>query len=218
MSREKLISTKGPREKMIERGVECLTDRELVSVLIGFGSRKHDYRKLSGMVVKRLRNASECGMKIGVNELVELDGVGVAKASAIFAGLELGRRMYYPSSDGQVIDNSQAAYECVAHIAKQRQERLVAVYLNARYEKIATRIIAIGSANRLFVQPRDVIAPALELNAISILIAHNHPSGSIEPSDEDKAVTRRIREGCEIVGVKLLDHLIVGDGGWASIL
>ncbi len=209
--------TQGPRDKISRGGTSCATDAELVSAIIGFGNKKYDYAKLSSKIISQLRNTISEGEQIERANISSIYGIGRAKSIAIFAGIELGRRLYGDYSERIVINSSKAAFEQVSFIANKKQEYLIAIYLDARFCKIATRTIAVGSINTLAVKPRDIIAPSLTLNAASILVAHNHPSGDVTPSPDDIDMTKRIKQACDIMGIKLLDHLIVHGKRWQSI-
>jgi len=102
-------------------------------------------------------------------------------------------------------------------IGSKKQEYIVALFLNSRFEVLDRRVICIGSLDGVSVLPRDIIIPALELNASSVVIAHNHPSGDASPSNEDVLITRRIQEGLELVGLNLLDHIVIGKDNWRRV-
>lgn len=205
-----------PREKFVKKGRGSVEDRELVAVLLGTGTKGTGVLQLAGQVVKVLKKGVEEGKEVKVVDLVQLDGVGEAKAARVFAGIELGRRLYCMEGD-LVIAQSEDVYRVVHDIVGRTQEYLVALMLNARYELLGKRVVAIGTLNRVSVVPRDILIPALELNAAVVILAHNHPSGSIQPSKDDVLVTKKIKEALDLVGIKLLDHLVVGKNAWMSI-
>jgi DNA repair protein RadC len=205
-----------PREKFSKRNISALTDTELIAIILSTGIKGRDFMRLSGDVVRKIKNV----------ELVEdiyptitlLKGVGQVKAMKIVAGIELGKRLFGKTDGRKVrIVNSQQAYEYVKKIGKFKQEHLIAVYLNARYEVLLKRTISIGSLDKVSVSPRDIIIPGLENNCAFVLLAHNHPSGDSSPSKDDSFVTKSLVEALKIVGIKLLDHIVVSETGWQSV-
>lgn len=136
----------------------------------------------------------------------------------ILCGIELGRRLYGLNDKEKIlVRNSAEAYELLKGISKKKQEHIISLFLNSRFEVLEKRVICIGSLDGVSVLPRDIIIPALELNASSVIMAHNHPSGDPTPSREDVAITNRIKEGLELVGLNLLDHIVIGKNEWKSI-
>lgn len=208
----------GPREIILSKGVDFATDEQLISSVIGFGNKKYSHEKLANKIVFKLKLSVANGSTDFLNDLMKIYGVGKSKAIAIVSGIELGRRLYSDINEKKVIKNSQEAFLTVSNISRKKKEYLVAIYLNARFEKLSVRTIAIGASNTVFVQPKDIIAPALALNATAVLLAHNHPSGSLSPSQEDIAMTKKVKDCCDIMGLKLLDHIVVSGDYWESII
>ncbi len=207
-----------PREKLEERGIANLSDLDLVSALVSVGSKDRDYVKLSRDIVKLLRDFVEDKEDICIQELCDIKGVGIAKASKIVAGIELGRRLYGHFDDNFQVRTSEDVYHKVGEIVNKRQEYLVGLFVNARYEFLGKRVIGVGTLDRLSILPRDVIIPALELNSAGVVLVHNHPSGDVTPSKADLDLTERIEKALELVGLKLIDHVIVAKKGWKSIV
>ncbi|MEZ4528155.1 MAG: DNA repair protein RadC [Desulfobacterales bacterium] len=192
-----------PREKLREKGPQTLSDKELMAILLGKGLKGQDVMSLAGAILDAMdKNGGFPQLDI----LQNIRGVGIAKASVIVAALEFARRRIRP--EGTKITSPTDVLPLIKHYADRKQEHLLCLSLNGANEVIATRVITIGLLNRTQIHPREVFADALTDRAASIILAHNHPSGSVSPSKEDEAVTRRIKESGEVLGVQLLDHLI----------
>jgi DNA repair protein RadC len=207
-----------PREKYIEKGIDNLSDQDLIAIIVGTGTKGKNFMSVSRSVVVRMRRLVRSGKDINIKDITEVDGVGVVTAMRILCGIELGKRLYgLETTERSVVRNSQEAYSALRDIGSRKQEHIVALFLNSRFEVLERRVICIGSLDGVNVLPRDIIIPALELNASSVVIAHNHPSGDPTPSDEDILITKRIQEGLELVGLNLLDHIVVANDSWKRI-
>lgn len=207
-----------PREKYLERGIDCLSDMELIAIIIGSGIKGHDFMSVSRSVVYRIRKSIKKNGNVDIKDIVDILGIGLATAMKILSGIELGRRLYDLGSKEKVcVHNPQEAYYLLRDMQNKKQEYIVGLFLNSRFELLEQRTLAIGTVDGAGLLPRDVIIPALELNASSVILAHNHPSGDPLPSDEDFAVTERVGKALDLVGMKLLDHMVIGRESWKSI-
>jgi len=207
-----------PREKFSQRGVDSLSDSELIAILVGSGCKRFSFSEISTKILKAVRKDLRNGRSTSIKRLSSIHGVGNVTAMRILAGIELGRRIYsLDEGEKRVVRNSKEAYEYLQRMKNFKQENIVGVFLNARFEVLKKKTIAIGTLDRATILPRDVIIPALELNASSVILAHNHPSGSCEPSEEDMIVTKRIKESLELVGIGFLEHLVIAKDGWCSV-
>ena len=207
-----------PREKYLERGIDSLSDMELIAIIIGSGIKGHDFMSVSRSVVYRIRKSIKKNGYVDIKDIVDILGIGLATAMKILSGIELGRRLYdLGSKEKTTVSNSQEAYYLLKGMGSKKQEYIVGLFLNSRFELLEQRTLAIGTVDGAGLLPRDVIIPALELNASSVILAHNHPSGDPLPSDEDFAVTQRVGKALELVGIKLLDHMVIGRESWKSI-
>lgn len=204
-----------PREKLSHAGRQNVTDEELVAILLGTGSARQNAISLSSMLLKRFPLQKLAHTP--VEELVRFQGVGHAKASRIIAALELGSRIYAPASITQIVIRSTPdVVSQMRDIVEKRQEYLLVFYLNARYELIQREIVGQGSLNHMMITAKEIFSPALMIPCASIIVAHNHPSGDPNPSDDDIAFTTRIHEAGEVMGIPMLDHVIVGKSGYFS--
>ena len=202
-----------PRERLLEAGPSALSDGELLGLLLGIGSREKTAVELAGEVI------SEAGglhglYDVSVHELMRVNGIGEAKTCIILAAVELGRRIGQVRNPGRPVISSPADVERLlrGRIANLDRENFVVVLLNTKNEVIEISTVSVGTLDASLVHPREVFKPAVRASAASVILAHNHPSGKVEPSREDREVTRRLGEAADILGIEVLDHVIVGDG------
>jgi DNA repair protein RadC len=206
-----------PREKFSQRGVDSLSDSELIAILVGSGCKQISFGEISTKILRNVRVGIKKKENMSINKLTKIKGVGNVTAMRILAGIELGRRIYLPEGNVKTLRNSKEAYEYLANMKSFKQENIVGVFLNARFEVLKKKTISIGSLNRATLLPRDIIIPALEVNASSVILAHNHPSGNCEPSREDVVVTKNIKKSLDLVGLELIEHLVIAKDGWCSV-
>jgi DNA repair protein RadC len=204
-----------PREKLTLAGRENLTDEELIAILLGTGSSKQNALTLSTTLLKRVPLSKLSS--IPASELIRFPGVGRAKASRIIAAFELGSRLYAPAALTKVlIRSTQDVVAQARDIAEKKQEYLVVFYLNARYELIQREIVGQGSLNHMMITAKEIFAPAVQTPCATIILCHNHPSGDPTPSEDDIAFTTRIHEAGDVMGIRLLDHVIIARSGYFS--
>lgn len=200
-----------PREKLKDKGVLSLCDEELLAILLGSGSATQDVLSLSKVILKQLTPDSPIPK---FETLCKISGIGPAKASVILSAIEFGRRRTQESSIK--ILTPKDIYGIVMPYANHKQEHLIVISLNGAQEVIAIRVISVGLVNQTQVHPREVFADPLTDRASSIVVAHNHPSGSLAPSPEDHAVTQKLIDAGKILGIPLLDHIIFSSKGFYS--
>jgi len=201
------------RERLMREGAAGLTDGDLLAALIGTGTRGKGVRALAEEVLELLDASA------GLPEaalLRKLPGMGQAKACAVTAALELGRRLY--GLRDKRIASPKDAWPLVVHWADRKQERFICCSLNGAHEIIAIRVVSIGLVNRTIEHPRDVFAGPIVDRACAVIVGHNHPSGRLDPSPEDLEITRRLKESAEVLGIALLDHLIFSKEGYYSFV
>jgi len=207
-----------PREKYKERGIDSLSDMELLAIIIGRGIKGKNFMSVSRSLLSRMRSVLESKKIITLDSIKDIQGIGEVTGMKILCGIELGRRLYDIGNTEKIfIKNSEDAYSVLKYIGKRKQEHVVALFLNSRFEVISKKTICIGTLDGVNVLPRDIIIPALEFNASSVVLAHNHPSGDSRPSMEDVEITRRINSALELVGLTLLDHIVVAKNEWRRV-
>lgn len=202
-----------PREKLLAKGAEALSDQELLAVLLGKGSAQMDVMTLAAKLAKVI---DEKGLGVRADDLTGFDGVGEAKATLLLAAIEFARRRIKP--EGTKIKTPADLLPLVRHYADRKQEHFLCASINGANEIINIRVISIGLVDRSPVHPREVFADALTDRASGVIVAHNHPAGPLEPSVWDVEITRQLKAAGEIVGVVLLDHIIFNRNGYFSFL
>ncbi len=202
-----------PREKLIERGAVALTDHELLAVLIGKGSRRHDAITLAKKMIPVI---DEKGEKLSVDDLTKFDGIGNAKAALILAATEFSRRRIRP--EGIRIETPSDLVPHIRHYVNRKQEHFLCASVNGANEIINIRVVSIGLVDRSHVHPREVFADPLIDRASAVILAHNHPAGALNPSEQDIETTQRLRQAGEIMGITVLDHIIFNGTEYFSFL
>ena len=202
-----------PREKLLHKGAAALSDQELLAVLLGKGTPGMDVMTLARKVAKVI---DEKGLGVNANDLREFDGVGDAKATLILAALEFARRRIKP--EGSKIETPADLLPHVRHYADRRQEHFLCASINGANEILNIRVVSIGLIDRTPVHPREVFADALSDRASAIIVAHNHPAGSLQPSAADVEATKQLKAAGIVMGIALLDHIIFNRTGYFSFL
>lgn len=220
MRMKDIPATERPQEKLLYSGAESLTTSELLALIIRTGNQGKSAIQLAEEVISY--SYSEAGnlRNIDVQELKEVEGIGVSKACSIVASMEFAKRINSESTlaTRPVIRHPEtAAALLMEEMRHLKQERLVALLLNVKCELESKEIISIGQLSSATIHPRDVFRPAIRKSAAAILLAHNHPSGDPTPSEDDIASTKRLAEVAELMGIRLVDHIIIGDGCYTSL-
>ncbi len=200
-----------PREKALALGIDQLNDLELLQSILGAGIKGRPVQELARQVLSYLSHEPNGP---SLERLCQLQGIGSAKAILICSAVELCRRLYFPRKTR--IQKPEDVWQNVRHFADREQEHFLCLTLNGAHELIKVCIVTVGLVNKTMVHPREVFAPAIIDRATSLMVAHNHPSGNLEPSAEDIAVTNRLRMAGETLGIQLLDHLIFSKTAYLS--
>lgn len=208
-----------PYEKLELNGASSLSDAELIAIIIKCGTKKEKSTDVA-MRVLNSHNEGILGLHhLSMKDLRKINGIGRVKAIQLKAIAELSKRMAKATRREKLNIHSPASVaalymEDMRHL---RREHLVVVLLDTKHNVIDDYTLSVGTVNASLVHPREVFIYALKQEAVSIILLHNHPSGDDRPSPEDVAVTARIKEAGDIVGIKLLDHIVIGDGTYASL-
>jgi len=200
-----------PREKLIKKGTQSLKKDELISIILGSGIKGKDVRKLSREIVSILDTSYS---SITLEQLCNIHGLGIAKASQILASIELAKR--YTSQNNRKITSAEDVYSELKSFTNKKQEYFLTITLDGASHIINTRTVFIGTLNQSLVHPREVFADAIADRSAGIIIAHNHPSGTLVPSRADISITQRLKEVSKLVGIELLDHIILAKDGFYS--
>jgi len=200
-----------PREKLAAKGPEALSDSELLAILLGSGVKGKDVFQIADTILRKLDRDKK---KIGVKDLVAIEGVGFAKACQVVASFELARRRLLKESI--VIQNAEDILPLISYIADKKQEYFLCISLNGANEVIENRVVTVGLLNTNQVHPREVFVDAITDRAASIILAHNHPSGILKPTPDDIATTKQLVDAGKILGIPVLDHIIITKKGHLS--
>jgi DNA repair protein RadC len=206
--------TDRPREKLAAKSPAALSDTELVEAIIGRGTIRRDVRAIARDICDTIRPGRD---PPSYADLTGIAGVGPTKAAQVVACFELGRRYFAHDGHGVRVVKPDDVLPLVADVRGERQEHFVCITLNGAGEVIKKRTITVGLLNHSLVHPREVFADAITDRAASILCVHNHPSGSLEPSSQDIAITHQLRDAGALLGIQLLDHIIVTKAGFVSL-
>lgn len=202
-----------PREKLLRLGAQALSDQELLAVLVGKGTARMDVMTLASELARMI---DEKGLKVTPQDLSQFEGMGNAKAALIVAAIEFARRRIKP--EGAKIATPADLLPHVRHYADRKQEHFLCATINGANELLNIRVVSIGLVDRSPVHPREVFADALTDRASAVMLAHNHPTGPLQPSAADIETTRRLRQAGELMGISVLDHLIFNRTGYCSFL
>lgn len=207
-----------PREKLVLYGVESLKDEELIAILLGTGNAEMSVINLSSYILNQF-NGLKRFARIKFADLIAIKGVGQAKACRIICTLELAKRISKANAEDtfQATDPESVAEYLMEELRYKEKEYFKIINLDTKNRIISERIISMGSLNETIVHPREVFKEAILDSANGIILAHNHPSGDPAPSEEDIILTRRLAESGDILGIKILDHIVLGNGKFVSL-
>ena len=209
-----------PREKLLLKGKAALSDAELIAILIGSGSTSETAVDLSKRILQSLNNQlSELG-KLSVKDLIKFKGIGEAKAISIIAALELGRRRKDSEPEKRVrISDSRSAFDAIyPHLGDLNHEEFWVLFLNRANEVIGKENVSKGGVSGTVVDPKVVFKHAVQFPASAIILAHNHPSGQLKPSQTDHQLTKKLKEAGQALDIPVLDHLIIGERNYFSFV
>lgn len=203
-----------PRERFLKKGSDALSKSDLLAILLGSGIRGKNVQKLAQQVVNKL---GKNFLNITVDDLQDISGIGQAKALQIVSAISLVKRYYADEKTNEVvIKNSQDVLSLVYDLKEKKKEYLVCLYLNARNVLLRKEIVSIGLLDKTLLHPREIFHPATELNAASVILIHNHPSGDFSPSEKDIQVVEKISQAGEIMGIPVIDFIIISEKGHYS--
>ncbi len=217
--------TERPRERLLTYGAKILTTAELIAILLGTGQGPGKLSAVGlgqyilGELSQHQRDPLDMLRDISPQELMTMEGVGPAKATTIIAGVELGKRVFqFRPTERVVMDNPDVAAAALSQdLMWQNQEKFAVLLLDSKNYLIGTKIVTIGTATETLAHPRDIFREVIKQGATKLIIAHNHPSGNTQPSEEDIFLTERLLQGAQLLNIPLLDHLILGNGNYQSL-
>src|SRR5262245_14204136 len=210
--------TEGPRERLRSRGADALSAAELIALLLRTGARGRDAVDVARALLARTGSLDRLE-SAPARELAAVQGVGAAKAASLIAAFELGRRCagsHLPG--GAALRSPEDVFRHFgARLRRIAQERFIVVLLDGRHRVLGEEMVSLGTLTASLVHPREVFRPALRASAAALILVHNHPSGDPTPSSEDRVVTERLVRAGEILGVRVLDHVVVAERGYVSL-
>jgi DNA repair protein RadC len=218
-------SSERPRERLLEHGAKSLATAELLAILLGTGQGpgKLSAVGLGQYILQALSQEQPDALgvlrQISAQELMQISGVGPAKATSILAALELGKRVLQSRPpERTVVDDPSVAAAALSHeLMWQEQERFAVLLLDIKHRILGSKVITIGTATETLAHPRDIFREVIRQGATRVIIAHNHPSGVLEPSPEDISLTEQLLAASKVLAIPLLDHLILGNGDYCSL-
>lgn len=205
-----------PREKLIEKGSVNLKDKELLAILLGTGRAGKSVLEIAQEILAKhpMKNL----LVLDYKKLAEIKGIGPGKACTLLAAFELTKRaLEVEDNNLPAINSARDAVAQLQELRTAKKENFIVLYLNARNQLIHKETISIGTISASLIHPREIFEPAIKFLASQIIVAHNHPSGDLSPSDEDIKVTRRLTVAGELLGIEVLDHLIITAAGFTSL-
>ncbi len=198
-----------PRERLEKEGAAVLSDAELLAIILQKGTREENVIDMSHRLIAKygVDKLSSCSLR----ELQEIKGIGKAKACQILALFELQKRHAVAQQQGKPLRSARDVYAyCFPRVAGLDRERFMILLLDTRNKVVKEEVVSVGTLNSSLIHPREVFKSAIKESANAVILVHNHPSGDPEPSEEDKAITERLIAAGELLGIKVLDHVIVG--------
>lgn len=209
-----------PREKMINKGKAAMSDAELLAILIRTGREGVTAVDVAQNLLAKANNSLVDLSNLTLPELLSVNGIGEAKAITIMAALELGkRRRGAEASKKDILSNSRNCYEILQqYVEDMRQEHFIVMYLNQKQAVLKTECVSRGGITNAIADPKVIFRNAVSIGATAIIIAHNHPSGYPNPSQEDITLTKKFIAAGKLLDIKIVDHIIIGEGRYYSFL
>ena len=202
---------------MIQHGVKVLSNAELLAILLRTGTKKRNAIELANYIINKDLQGIRYLQDMSIEELCEIDGIGLSKATQIKAALELGMRISSYKPNKYKVKNPWDIYKYYMESLRYNQKEVFkVVLLNTKNEIITDVDVSVGTLNSSLVHPREVFKEAIKRSSNKMILIHNHPSGSVEPSKEDKNITERLIKCGDIIGIEVIDHIIIGDGLYYS--
>jgi len=204
-----------PRERFLEKGPDALSKSDLLAIMLGSGIKGKNVRQLSEQIIRKFGDRF---LDITVDDLLEVSGIGKAKALQVVSALALFKRFHEElAPKNNIVLSAKDAVSLVSEIRDKKKEYLVCLYLNARNALLKKEVISIGTLDKSIIHPREIFGPAVELRAAGVILLHNHPSGDVEPSQQDTEVINKLLEAGKIMGMNVIDFIIVSERDLRSI-
>ena len=224
MKIKELPLTERPYEKLEIYGAESLSNAELLAIIIKTGTKEQSTVSIAQNILKLNEQAEQENLRflqeIALEEFMKIKGIGKVKAIQLKAICELTKRIARPINQKKPIIKTpkDVADMLIPELRYEKQEKVKVLILNSKNKVLKTYDVSFGGSNFAYIEPKDVLAEAIKMQAPKIILIHNHPSGDAKPSKGDYKVTDRIYEAAQLMGIQLLDHIIIGDGSYQSLL
>jgi DNA repair protein RadC len=208
-----------PRERLLQHGIEALSSQEILALILGRGTKGEPVMVASQRLLSTFGNVKGIA-DASLEELMQIKGIGTAKAAQIKAAFELGRRAAasdYQATGGTVSNPEEVVAQVRMKLKDKKKEHFWVLLLDTRNRIIKTSEVSVGSLNASIVHPREVFKEAISASAASVILSHNHPSGDPQPSKEDIEITKNLVAAGQLMGIEVLDHIIVADKGYLSL-
>lgn len=215
-ARKTFVDNEMPREKLIKYGLKNLSNVELLAIILSTGGKGNGVKKIAEEVLEKLGPLNRLYRK-SVGEISEIKGVGIAKACRILSAFELGLRLKAVEYLTEPLVNSSLVFKCYQHLSLNERETFYALSLNAKNRVIREWKFCEGSSNACILSPREIFSNLLKEGCMQVIFLHNHPSGDPTASNEDIHFTKRLVEAGNFVGIKVLDHIIIGNENYVSL-
>lgn len=224
MKIKELPLTERPYEKLEIYGAESLSNAELLAIIIKTGTKEQSAVSIAQNILKLNEQAQQENLRflqeIALEEFMKIKGIGKVKAIQLKAVCELTKRIARPINQKKpsIKTPKDVADMLIPELRYEKQEKVKVLILNSKNVVLKTQDVSLGGSNSASIEPKDVLAEAIKMQAPKIILVHNHPSGDVKPSKGDYKVTDRIYEAAQLMGIQLLDHIIIGDGTYQSLL
>ena len=204
-----------PREKLVAKGAENLKDSELLAILLRTGKAGKNVIEIASQILSK--HSKKRLLQMTYQDLVKIGGIDSAKATTLLAAFELSKRaLEVNDTNLPTINNAKDAVAQLADLRDLKKEHLVALYINAINKLIHRDLVSVGTLNANLVHPREVFEPAIARASAQVIVAHNHPSGDPEPSEDDLIITKKLVDGGKLLDIELIDHIIITKTGYLS--
>jgi len=215
---KELPANERPREKFVANGPAAMSDAELLAILLRSGTKNDSALRLAERLLVKYSGPGGLG-GLSVQDLSKIKGIGTAKAVAVAAAIELGKRVNLPkSSERQVIRSPKDVADLMMpRLRFESKEKFVVILLSIKNHVLATPTVSMGSLSASVVHPRELFHEAINYHAAAVILVHNHPSGDPAPSHEDEALTRKMMDAGRLLDISVIDHVIIGDGKYVSL-
>lgn len=207
-----------PMERLLQYGVESISNEELLAILLRTGSKKQSAKELATTILSKIKQVSQL-QEMRYEEFLNIEGIGKSKALILMSAIELGKRMQQSivMIQGKKFNQAELVYKYYRSLlGDKKQEHVYCLYLDSKKKIIKEKLLFLGTINYSMIHPREIFKEAYLSGATAIICVHNHPTGDVTPSKEDYAMTYHLKQVGDLLGIPLVDHIIIGKNGYHS--